>query len=54
MPQEEDFSTQYGHSKTIDDDDDFAQSLNGANLASRRAREGFKKVKSSEFDPQNY
>ena len=41
MPEEEDFSTQRGDSKTIDDDDDFAQSLNGANSASRRATEGF-------------
>ena len=31
-----------------DDDDDFAQSLNGANSFSRRARE------SSEFNPRNY
>ena len=30
------------------------QSLNGANLASRRAREGLKKGKSSEFNPRNY
>ena len=31
-----------------------SQSLNGANSASRRAREGLKKGKSSEFNPQEY
>ena len=33
------------HNAADDDDDDFTQSLNGANSASRRAREGFKKRK---------
>ena len=40
--------------QTGDDDDDFAQSLKGANSASRRAREVSKRGKSSEFNPENY